>query len=645
MNKLIQVMVFLTISIFILSGCNLTQLDTDFDGVADTYDDCQGFDDSEDADADGVPDGCDLCNLGDDNLDTDADGVPDACDSVAIVTIVVDSDVDGISDDGDGSTVVGDNLCINGATENCDDNCPYDANADQEDLDGNGIGDICQTQPDSDNDGILNDGDFSGLALDTPCIGGDVDNCDDNCPFQSNPLQADADYDGKGDLCDMESCHDGISNDGDALIDCADPDCQDALYGCEVTCWDLLDNDADGYFDCKDKDCDTVGYCEYLTELTCADSQDNDMDGLMDCADPDCFSAACPEVCGDTYDNDADGTTDCGDSDCFGGSCTEVCTNSQDNDGDGLIGCEDPDCFSVNCIEVCGDGHDNNYDGLVDSDASCPEICDDTYDNDLDGDLDCMDTDCNSVQGSDCWNQVMGDLTDVFASYSVYTTDVSQSCDAACADQGQICFGAEGYRDNYGGWDYHLYTGLLGGLDINVDCDKSSTVHKYNCRCVDPGDYTDLAIFEEPDLYDSATGEDCEATCINQGSECIYAEFNTDTAGSDDYVGLQLQCENVYDIGGRCQCVDTTTLTSVEQDFVTGLLAVNSKQLTTNDGYAETCNDACDYYGYDTCTAVELKEDSAGTFSDSTGVLKGGYACSTNPASHGIYSCRCIYNI
>ncbi|MFZ5760241.1 MAG: choice-of-anchor F family protein [Thermodesulfobacteriota bacterium] len=54
-------------------------------------------------------------------------------------------------------------------------------------------------------------------------------------------------------------CTDGLDNDGDSLIDCADPDCSGISVcgpeGILKTCSDGFDNDGDGLFDCADPGC------------------------------------------------------------------------------------------------------------------------------------------------------------------------------------------------------------------------------------------------------------------------------------------------------------------------------------------------------------------------------------------------------
>lgn len=63
-----------------------------------------------------------------------------------------------------------------------------------------------------------------------------------------------------------EICNDGIDNDGDGLIDCADPDCAHdpacvqvcvptGVEGKGRTCSDGIDNDCDGLIDCADPKC------------------------------------------------------------------------------------------------------------------------------------------------------------------------------------------------------------------------------------------------------------------------------------------------------------------------------------------------------------------------------------------------------
>ena len=113
-----------------------------------------------------------------------------------------------------------------------------------------------------------------------------------------------------------EICDDGIDNDCDGDVDCADADCQvdgdgdgfdaapcglDCDDGNDLVnpdaaenCTDAIDNNCDGATDCDDADCDGISPCDCVPTHSkekgprCSDGIDNDCDGLIDGADPDC---------------------------------------------------------------------------------------------------------------------------------------------------------------------------------------------------------------------------------------------------------------------------------------------------------------------------------------------------------------------
>jgi len=153
-------------------------------------------------------------------------------------------------------------------------------------------------------------------------------------------------------------CSDGVDNDGDGLIDCADPGCASTTpCACVPTpetgnCTNGVDDDCDTLVDCSDADCAADPACAVPSE-NCGNGIDDDGDTFIDCADPDCFqSPLCttPEVCNNGLDDDGDTLVDCADSDCLGDpACPtgpETCNNLLDDNGNGLIDCDDPACSS-----------------------------------------------------------------------------------------------------------------------------------------------------------------------------------------------------------------------------------------------------------------------------------------------------------
>lgn len=190
--------------------------DGDFDGVSDATDNCPsvknpGQMNSDAATGDGLGDACDS--------DLDGDGIDNEVDNCRFAANANQADWnrDGIGDacaDADFDRVV-DSL----------DNCRFKSNPDQRDGDGDGVGDGCDV--DGDGDGIC-------YAAPQTIVGGyppgwpsgGCSSQNDNCPMTANADQADADGDGRGDLCD--SCKnapdEGLDTDGDRVDNACDGD-------------------------------------------------------------------------------------------------------------------------------------------------------------------------------------------------------------------------------------------------------------------------------------------------------------------------------------------------------------------------------------------------------------------------------------
>ena len=154
------------------------------------------------------------------NLTMDADKTVSA-------TFATDQDNDGIAD----ST----------------DNCPAIANPQQDNNDGDSLGDACD--PDDDNDA--------------------VDDATDNCPYIVNPSQTNTDGDTEGDSCDADDDNDGVLDADD--LDSLNP----------KSCEDLdVDN-------CDDCSIGQDGFGSLVDFDTANDGEDTDQNGQCDVSDPD----------------------------------------------------------------------------------------------------------------------------------------------------------------------------------------------------------------------------------------------------------------------------------------------------------------------------------------------------------------------
>ncbi|MBW1807426.1 MAG: thrombospondin type 3 repeat-containing protein [Deltaproteobacteria bacterium] len=182
---------------------NGDQADDDQDGAGDLCDVCP-YDPDDDIDQDGACADSDNCpeDANPDQADGDSDEVGDVCDNCPTI-----SNGDQADDDQDGAGDLCD-VCPYDPDDDIDqdgacadsDNCPGQFNPQQLDFDDDGQGDVCDL--DIDGDGIYEDGDASGTVSDNPCAAGQTQDCDDNCLWAFNPQQNDFDSDGIGDACE-----------------------------------------------------------------------------------------------------------------------------------------------------------------------------------------------------------------------------------------------------------------------------------------------------------------------------------------------------------------------------------------------------------------------------------------------------------
>ena len=198
------------------------------------------------------------------------------------------------------------------------------------------------------------------------------------------------------------ACGDTRDNDGDGLVDDADPGCDDPSDRDEAdppalpACANQNDDDQDGYTDFPgDPGCGSEFDDDERNpapDPQCNDGIDNDRDGLVDEQDPGCTSVADPQeqdpaspaACANGLDDDGDDIIDfpaepgcrtAGDTEEDDPPQAPACANGRDDDGDGLVDYpDDPGCAGGGDTDetdkpvrpACADGLDNDRDGKTD---------------------------------------------------------------------------------------------------------------------------------------------------------------------------------------------------------------------------------------------------------------------------------------
>lgn len=252
-----------------------------------------------------------------------------------------------------------------------------------------------------------------------------------------------------------EICNDGVDNNGDDLVDCEDPQCDEFVIPDVVTTCGTGACAATGNLECSNLG--QVDTCQpgapgnegFYGDPSCSDGIDNDCNNQTDDADANCQADA--EICDNNIDDNNDGLVDCADPQCDGfvgqpGSCTTslpgICAAGTTSCDLGETFC-DQDTQAVTegpfTSPTCNDGLDNDCDGSDDaSDSDCdapPVVC---GDGNLDAGEQCDDGNLDAGEQCDDGNDVNDDGCE---GDCTVTPEPEPFCGDGTIDSGEQCDG------------------------------------------------------------------------------------------------------------------------------------------------------------------------------------------------------------